>query len=48
MDILQCNALLDHQHHRVVAQIGDLVDGLGLILGFGGDDDLGAFLADLL
>ena len=47
-DVLHGNAHLDHQHHDVVGQIRDLVDGLLLVLLATADDDLGALLAHLL
>ena len=47
-DVLQGDAQLQHQHHDMVGQVADLVDGLGLVLGLAGDDDLGGLLAHLL
>ena len=47
MDVLQGDALLDHQHHHMVGKIRDLVDGLRPVMVLGGDDHLGALLAHL-
>ena len=47
MDVLHGDAHLDHQHHGMVGKVGKLVDGLGLVVGLAGDDDLGALLAHL-
>ena len=41
------SAVLEHQHHYMVSQVCDLIDGFLLILGLGGDDHLGALLAHL-
>ena len=38
VNILQADALLDHEHHDVIDQIGDLVDGLGAVVCLGRDD----------
>ena len=37
-DLLQADAQLEHEDHHVVGQVGDLVDGLLLVLGLAGDD----------
>ena len=47
-DVLGLNAHFDHQNHHMIGQIGDFKDGLLPIAALSGDDDLGAFLADLL
>ena len=46
-DVLYGNAQLDHQHHDVVSQVADLVDGLLPVALGARNDDLGGFLADL-
>ena len=47
VDVLHRNAHLDHEHHDVVGQISDLVNGFFFVVVLGGDDDLGALLAHL-
>ena len=47
MDILQRNAGLKHQHHHMVGKVCDFVNGFLFVLSLGGDDDLGALLANL-
>ncbi|CAN4045275.1 Fructose-bisphosphate aldolase, partial [Dysosmobacter welbionis] len=46
--VLQGDAHLDHQHHHMVGQVGDLIDGLLPVLLAAADDDLGALLTHLL
>ena len=46
-DLLQGDARLDHQHHHMVGQVGDLIHRLPVILGLGGDDDLSTLLPHL-
>ena len=46
--VLHADPGLDHQHHHMVGEVCDLVARLFLVLSLGGDDDLGALLADLL
>ena len=46
-DVLYGNAQLDHQHHDVVSQVADLVDGLLPVALGACNDDLGGFLTDL-
>ena len=48
LDLAGGYAQLRHQHQGVVGQIRKLVNSLALVPGVGGDDDLGALLADLL
>ena len=47
LDFLQSDALLGHEHHHMVGKVRNFIDGFSPILRFGGDDDLGAFLAHL-
>lgn len=46
-DLLQADAQLEHEDHHMVGQVGDLVDGLLLVLGLAGDDDFGGLLPHL-
>ena len=45
-DVLYGNAQLDHQHHDVVSQVADLVDGLLPVALGACNDDLGVFLSE--
>ena len=47
-DFFHRDARLHHQHQHMVSQVADLIDGLGLVLFFSRNDDLGALLADFL
>ncbi len=47
-DNLEDAAELDHEHHHVVGQVGNLVHRLLVVLRLGGNDDLGALLPHLL
>ena len=46
-DIVAGNAGFDHQDEHMIDKIGDLIDGVALVLRLSGDDDLGRFFADL-
>ena len=48
LDILNGNAHLHHHNEDVIGKVADLVDGLCLIVCLARDNDLGAFLANLL
>ena len=41
VNVLQGNTHLDHQYHDVVCEIGDLVDGLLLVVCLARDDEKG-------
>ena len=47
-DIVYGNAHFYHQHHYMICQVGDLIDGFGFVVGLGGDDDFCGFFADFL
>ena len=47
-DIVERDAHFDHKHHNVINEVGDLIDRLCLIVSLTCDDDLGAFLTNLL
>ena len=47
VNILEGDAHLDHENEGVVGKVCDLVDRFLFIVCLGGDDHLGAFLADL-
>ncbi len=47
VDVFHGNAHLHHQHHSVVGQVCQLVDGLLFVVGLTGDNHLGAFLTHL-
>ena len=47
MNILTRKSHLNHKNKGMVCEVGDLIDGFLLIIGLGGDDNLGAFLTDL-
>ena len=46
-DILHGNAHLHHQHQHMIGKVSNFVNRLRLVLGFAGDDDLGALLSHL-